>query len=412
MDITSECEQLTDFVQGKRVGFVGKLGGVNRRQAFQLIRKNGGIPVEPIDERTDIVVVGADELPIGDDAILDESIRDAAARGNIEIISEDELWNRLGMVESQKNVRRLYTPAMLAQLIDVPVPVIRRWHRRGLIVPAREVHKLPYFDFQEVATARRLAELLDGGASPAAIERKLEQLARLVPGVERPLAQLSVIVEGRQLLLRQGEGLIEPDGQMRLDFEAKDSENCCQVDIPQEDDPESQSPTISIRKVFSSEHPNVRPDELCQRAMELEDTGEYEEAAEMYRATLMSSGISAEICFRLAEILYLQGDLSAARERYSVAIEIDEDFVEARSNLGCLLAELGETELAAAAFQGAMKYHPDYPDVHYHLARLLDDIDEIDEASEHWRRFLSLSPDSPWAEEARHRLGMESTTVD
>ena len=79
---------------------------------------------------------------------------------------------------------------------------------------------LPYFDFQEVATARRLAQLLAAGVSPAAIEKKLAELARFVPEVERPLAQLSVIVEGRQLLLRQGEGLIEPGGQMRFDFDA------------------------------------------------------------------------------------------------------------------------------------------------------------------------------------------------
>ena len=107
---------------------------------------------------------------------------------------------------------------MLAKLLGVPIAVIRRWHRRGLIVPTREVHRLPYFDFQEVATARRLAELLAAGARPDEIERQLEQLARLVPDVERPLAQLSVIVQGRALLLRQGEGLIEPGGQMRLDF--------------------------------------------------------------------------------------------------------------------------------------------------------------------------------------------------
>ena len=62
---------------------------------------------------------------------------------------------------------------MLADLLGVGVSVIRRWHRRGLIVPAREVRRLAYFDFREVATARHLAELLAAGVSPAAIEKKL-----------------------------------------------------------------------------------------------------------------------------------------------------------------------------------------------------------------------------------------------
>ena len=70
---------------------------------------------------------------------------------------------------------------MLADLLDVPVAVIRRWQRRGLIVPVREVRRLPYFDFQEVATARRLAELLAAGVSPRAIERKLESWPAICP---------------------------------------------------------------------------------------------------------------------------------------------------------------------------------------------------------------------------------------
>jgi tetratricopeptide (TPR) repeat protein len=87
-----------------------------------------------------------------------------------------------------------------------------------------------------------------------------------------------------------------------------------------------------------------------------------------------------------------------------MAIELDEDYVEARANLGCVLAETGQQELALAAFEGALRYHPDYADVHYHLARTLDQLGRRDQAEEHWRAFLVHAPDSPWAEEARSRL--------
>ena len=90
--------------------------------------------------------------------------------------------------------------------------------------------------------------------------------------------------------------------------------------------------------------------------------------------SLAAGGPSPEICFQLAELLYRLGDVTAARERYYMAIELDEDYVEARANLGCVLAETGQLELAVAAFQGALRYHSDYPDVHYHLARTLDDL--------------------------------------
>jgi len=287
----------------------------------------------------------------------------------------------LGLVEARQDVHRPYTPAMLADLLKVPVAVIRRWHRRGLIAPTREVRRLPYFDFQEVATARRLAELLAAGVSPRAIEKKLEVFARCLPNVARPLAQLSVIVRGKDILLRQGDGLIEPGGQLRFDFDAWEGEPPPPRTLP------------------------LAPEQMCRLAAELEEDDQLAAAAEMYRAAMAAVGPNAEICFQTAELLYRLGELTAARERYYMAVELDEDYVEARANLGCVLAETGQHELAVAAFEGALRYHPDYADVHYHLARTLDEMQLRDRAEEHWRAFLAHAPDSPWAEEARQRLG-------
>jgi tetratricopeptide (TPR) repeat protein len=71
---------------------------------------------------------------------------------------------------------------------------------------------------------------------------------------------------------------------------------------------------------------------------------------------------------------------------------------------------MGQCDLAVSAFQGALEYHSDYPDVHYHLARTLDELGRGDEAEGHWREFLELAPDSPWADEALTRLGESSQT--
>ena len=66
--------------------------------------------------------------------------------------------------------------------------------------------------------------------------------------------------------------------------------------------------------------------------------------------------------------------------------------------------EKGFGPFAAAAFEGALRYHPDYADVHYHLARTLDEMGHRRTAEQHWRRFLALAPDSPWAAEAQQRI--------
>ncbi|MHB8969196.1 MAG: tetratricopeptide repeat protein [Pirellulaceae bacterium] len=379
-----------------RIAFAGKLGGMTKRAAQNLVRDHGGTPVDQGSGDVDVLVIGADELPLDEASLLDESIRQRAAEGQLEIISETQLWQRLGMFEEEANIR-LYTPAMLAELLSVPISIIRRWHRRKLIVPVREVQRLPYFDFQEVATARQLAALLAAGASPDSIERKLEELSRFVPDVERPLAQLSVIVQGKQLLLRQGEGLIEPGGQLRIDFEALDDSEV----VPPETPPEPVTVSLSTANLLSA-----NPAEMLALAATLEDEGQLEQAAELCRTVLAASGPNAEVCFQLAELLYRLGDVSGARERYYMAIELDEDYVEARANLGCVLAETQQWELAVAAFQGALRYHREYPDAHYHLARTLDDLGRRDEAGQHWREFLALVPCSPWSDEARRRLGL------
>jgi tetratricopeptide (TPR) repeat protein len=148
-------------------------------------------------------------------------------------------------------------------------------------------------------------------------------------------------------------------------------------------------------------------EDLRSLAAELEANARDDQAIEVYRTILISGDFMADDHFALAELLYRAGDLSAARERYYVAIELDEDFVEARSNLGCVLAEQGDLALAEAAFRGALEYHPDYADAHYHLAHLLDRENRSAEASRHWQLFMNLAPASPWADEARERIAGE-----
>ena len=90
--------------------------------------------------------------------------------------------------------------------------------------------------------------------------------------------------------------------------------------------------------------------------------------------------------------------------RSTVSLAIGQEILEGRCVDGCVLLDLDEKELAVGAFTGALRSHEAYADVHYHLARTLDSLGRPDEAKEHWQRFVNLSPESPWADEARDRL--------
>ena len=127
------------------------------------------------------------------------TLRARIASGEVEVLHESDLWARLGLVESGPGIERLYTPAMLAELVRVPIAAIRQWHLRGALRAKREVRRLAYFDFEEVHVARKLAQLLHAGCSLSAVNRQLETLSRMLADSPRPLTDPAVVVEGRRL---------------------------------------------------------------------------------------------------------------------------------------------------------------------------------------------------------------------
>jgi tetratricopeptide (TPR) repeat protein len=384
---------------------VGKLASMSRRDAERLIREGGGQLIDRASELVDLIVASDETVDAkrlaADRDLFDDDLRARIASGAIEVLHESDLWARLGLLDAGHETERLYTPAMLAELVRAPIAAIRQWHVRGALRAKCEVRRLAYFDFEEVHVARKLAQLLHAGCSLSAVNRQLETLSRMLAESPRPLADPAVVVEGRRLFIRRNEGLAEPSGQLLIDFDvakAATTDDAGPVAIPFVAQDALRHPSAD-----RDNQPRAAED-LRALAAELAGSGETHQATEVYRAILFSGESTSEDHFALAELLYLGNDLPAARERYYMAIELDEDFVEARSNLGCVLAEQGESGLAEAAFRGALEYHPDYADAHYHLARLLDRAQRSTEASRHWQLFMNLAPASPWADEARERL--------
>ena len=366
-------------VDGARFYLAGKLRAMTHDRAATEIAARGGVCVAQASEADWIVAAdGAaalDALSLPDDWPGD-------------LLPETELWARLGLLDAGRDVRRLYTPTMLADLVGVPVSVVRKWRRRGLISPSEVVHRLEYFDFAEVAAARKLTELMASGLSPRQIRDRLRKLALQYPDVERPLTQLAVIVRDHELLLRRGEGLAEVHGQLLFDYQENES---CEQPVAGAVGPDAAATA----------------QDLVENAEDLEDSGDFLAALDAYRASALAAGPDAELCFRMAELLYLIGELPAARERYLTAIELDDGFAEARGGLGLVLLEMGAADLAAEAFRGAVELCPEYPDAHYHLANCCESLGDAGTARKHWLEFLALAPESPWADQIRGKLSVE-----
>ena len=367
-------------LMGERVAIAGKLSSMSRGDAARLIAQHGGELVA-LDDPALTLVVRGDEAPEPGDI----SPRDTP----VLLIDESQLWRRLGLIDDEAGVTRLYTPGLLAEMVGVEPRVIRRWHRRGYLAAVCEVRKLPYFDFSELRVARRLADLVHAGATQAALDRQVAQLTSASPEVARPLADLPLEVKDARFYLRRDGELAEPGGQRLIDFDAPPVES-------------SAAPTDATLTVPEQDLPSLEA--IRQEVLDLQDVGEARQALMLLRSVLLSGRAEAEDQFLAADLLYQMGDATAARERFFMAIELDDEYVEARANLGCVLMELGDLDLAIAAFHGALQRHPDFADAHYHLAHALDAQGDSEAAATHWQSFLRLAPDSPWAEEAVERL--------
>lgn len=509
----------SQFLKGKTVRLHGPFQSMSLRDVTKLIREHGGrvlssnapsaassntaAPGETVSSETaplppvDWVIIGerqnlftesvTRETPVW----LTPQLLEDIECGLTHIATETQLLQRLFPSEDHtKDLTALYTPVMLAELLSVTVSDVRRWYQRGLIAPVRVIKRLPYFDLEEVFSARRLSLLLQNGVRPASIEKKLNALRRLNPGVLPLLASNDLVIQGKNVYLRQNAHLLESSGQLLLDFESieydqetvrdrgeplpenlhgipgriedlsrfdsetvleslgsifsRETDTLEEEDLPPlsasapgsdagwvDDDPETE--TIAGRSAAhlhelpqerdwsralsfldppssfpgkSSFENRISIHQMRNSAFSLDEAGKLDEAEEMWRNTLFAAGANAEDAFQLGEILYRKGNLAGARERFSMAIELDEDFVEARANLGCVLGELGETHLAISALEGAISYHGGYAEAYFHLARFLEIDGQKKMAVKCYRKFLELteSRDSFWGKEAAQRI--------
>lgn len=310
-------------------------------------------------------------------------------------------------LDGELGIRRLHTAATIAEVLGVPTAAIRHWIRTGLLAVAQRSRSLEWFDFGQLVVGRGLARLLASGLSLREIDSKLAGLAR---GGKAEAARSvdRVVVDGRRLSIDYEGRLLSAGGQLQFSFytdsvggfrSTADHDGPAIVELASRqndaDSPITPAPLPGGDVV----------DEILDLADDLEAAGDYVEAAEALRAVLQAQGPTAAVNFMLAELLYRAGDLTAARERYYAAIEFDSEHLRARASLGCVLAELGEGELALAALEGVLRQEPDYADAHWHVAGVLADLGRTAESRRHLRRFLVLAPNSPWATLARDRLG-------
>jgi tetratricopeptide (TPR) repeat protein len=369
---------------GKKVAITGRFASLAQREVAELIRDFGGQFVALPARSTAWLVVGDGGWPLHEDGRPTQSLLRArqiqAAGYALEILTEEEFLSRLGLDDRRATIHRRYTIAQLSRILDVPCDRIRTWIRAGLIEPVQTVHRLAYFDFQQVISAKMLCEWALKGVSLQRVRDSFEQLRGWLPHVGRPLAQLAILEENGRLLVRLQEGkLAEPSGQLRFDFRSADDTGSLQIGTQ-------------------------TADQWFDEAITREDSGDLPGAITAYRAAIEVEPHDAVLHFNLANVFYALGNLQDALVHFQQATRHDPTYVEAWNNLGSVQAELNQWESAATSLRQALQLVPDYADAHYNLAETLAQLGRTSEARVHWRVYLRIDPHSAWAAEVRNRL--------
>lgn len=389
-------------LSGERVTFTGVLASMTHAAAGELVVQQGGEATDHVSRQLTMIVVGEEGWPLEDDGRVSLKLREVMEwqlKGEpVRVVNESDFLRMVGLAEHSEEVRRLHTPAMLSQLLNVPVHVIRRWERVGLIRSVRQVHRLPYFDFQEVASARRLSELLQAGVPREEIEHSLRALANVAAGERRPFEQLEILARDQKVLVRDRYGWRDPRGQRLLDFDGD------AADREMEENGDDAAPVaISFLEARQKAMEVERRDWFVEGCRHI-DAGDLAEAVEAFRMALMLEPQNPEVHFHLGDALYRLGRTHAALERYYTAVELDHDYLEAWTQIGCLHSQLNEHSSAVDALSVAIDIHDDYPDAHFHLAESLAALGRFAEAVPHWQSYLEHDRRGPWADLARQRL--------
>jgi tetratricopeptide (TPR) repeat protein len=288
-----------------------------------------------------------------------------------------------------------YSLADTARILQISPARLRYWERTELVRRSARTDDQPAFGFRDLVCIRTVLALLEGGIPLRRIRRSVDRIRERIPELDQPLGGLRVWLEGSDRVVVRHEGaLLEPDGQLVLDFEL----------APPSEDDVAPLP-LPTRRVAPQEIDFTTALEWFERGCQLDSSPEtLEKAIQAYRSALRADPQFADAHCNLGTVHYSRGERARARACYEEALRHDPEHVEANFNLGNLLEEAGQQEAALHRYKIAIRGDPLFPDAQLNLALLYERFELPRKAKEHWRRYLQLVPDGSWAEVARQHL--------
>ncbi len=287
-------------------------------------------------------------------------------------------------VESER-ASETYTRSEIRRILGINENSLRSWERVGL-TEARDG-----YSFADLISLKTLQSLRENHIPVKRIREAMHQLRVRLANVSRPLDELKIVSDGRNIAVElPGEKMEALTGQMLFNFEAETLRSVS---------------TLELHEGGRQPAGGSEGEEYWfQYALELERSGAPPHAiVEAYRKVLDCNPLAAGAWINIGTLHYRQGLLQLAEHSYSEALRAYPEYALAHYNLGNVCEETNRLEEATDHYEAALLHRRDYADAHYNLALVHERRERFVDAARHWKLYLQLDPSSPWANVARRK---------
>ena len=356
---------------------------MSHEEACRLVREAGGEPSSGVSRKTSFLIVGMAGWPLLADGGVASKLKRAEElrrRGcDLRILSEEAFLELLGRKNRpQPAVPKTHSAADVCKRLGLSSEALQLWEQFGLIRPEEGL-----YDFQDLVSLRTIAELVERGVRPEIIAQSLQSLSSILPEVDRPLAQLKIVVQNpRALSVDLGESRMAPNGQMLINFDKA---------------PRHEAAIVPL-------HASPSETEWFEYGQSCEESENYGEAVDAYRRAIAAEPRFAAAWFNLGNALRMLGQLDAAAKAYRESSRQVAAMAAALYNLADVEEEQGKIHDAVKSFREALQANPSYADAHFNLALCYEKLQRRTEARCHWEAYLKLDGSSQWARIARRHL--------
>jgi tetratricopeptide (TPR) repeat protein len=279
-----------------------------------------------------------------------------------------------------------FTREAARRLLHVSEKQLKAWERQKLVQPAA------VYGFRELVALRTLIKLRHSRVPPQQIRRAIQALIKKLRGVEDPLTELKLYVDGKKIRVElEGHSMEAESGQLLLDFDPAELSRLLEF-RPKENS------RAELNQRQAAEH-------WFQRGLDLEATGApAQQVIEAYEKAIELDSGSAGALVNLGTIYFNARNFTLAEHYYTRATETDPEYALAHFDLGNLCDERGDRARAQEHYLAALRIAPNYADAHYNIALLYQGARQPMKAARHWMAYLKLDPSSEWAAIARREL--------